>query len=92
MRTYSPALFASGSAIVFIEDRCWDCWGTPAIQMLRICTFRSVMRTLCWAAEGLPYAISSFDVEGLWKPDGSITTHALELPTEGEVVRFTTEH
>jgi murein DD-endopeptidase MepM/ murein hydrolase activator NlpD len=53
----------------------------------QICDANSVL-----GCEGLPYAISSFDVEGLWKPDGSITTHALELPTEGEVVRFTTEH
>src|ERR1700730_12507213 len=42
--------------------------------------------------EGLPYAISSFDVEGRWKPDCSVTTHSFELPTEGEVVRFNPEH
>jgi hypothetical protein len=53
----------------------------------QICDVNSVL-----GCEGLPYAISSFDVEGRWKPDGSVTTHSFELPTEGEVVRFNSGH
>jgi hypothetical protein len=53
----------------------------------QICDANSVL-----GCEGLPYAISSFDVAGRWKPDGSVTTHSFELPTEGEVVRFNPEH
>ncbi len=53
----------------------------------QICDANSVL-----GCEGLPYAISSFDVEGRWKPDGSVTTHSFELPTEGEVVSFNPEH
>jgi hypothetical protein len=53
----------------------------------QICDANSVL-----GCEGLPYAISSFEVEGRWKPDGSVTTHSFELPTEGEVVRFDPEH
>jgi hypothetical protein len=53
----------------------------------QICDANSVL-----GCEGLPYAISSFDVEGRWKPDGGVTTHSFELPTEGEVVRFNPKH
>jgi len=53
----------------------------------QICDANSVL-----GCEGLPYAISSFAVEGRWKPDGSRTMHESELPTEGEVVRFNPEH
>ena len=45
-------------------------------------------------AEGLPYALKSFEVEGNkpdWKPSdakGAPEVHTLEIPTENEVVRF----
>jgi murein DD-endopeptidase len=49
----------------------------------QICDANSVL-----ACEGLPYALSSFDVEGRWKPEGPATHHEREIPTEGEVVKF----
>ncbi len=45
-------------------------------------------------SEGLPYSLSSFEVEGkgwTWKPSdakGGPETHRMEIPTENEVVRF----
>ncbi len=45
-------------------------------------------------SEGLPYSLSSFEVEGkgwTWKPSdakGAPETHRMEIPTENEVVRF----
>ncbi|MFZ3247001.1 MAG: M23 family metallopeptidase [Candidatus Acidiferrales bacterium] len=45
-------------------------------------------------SEGLPYLLSSFEVEGKgwgWKPSdakGAAEKHVMELPTENEVVRF----
>ena len=49
----------------------------------QLCDANSVL-----ACEGLPYALSTFDVEGRWKPEGAMVHHELELPTEGEVVKF----
>ena len=92
MRTWNPALFASSSALAFIWDRCRGLLGNSSNSdaphlHFQICDANSVL-----GCEGPPYAISSFDVEGRSKPDGSATTHSLELPTEGEVVRFNPEH
>ncbi|HYM77652.1 MAG TPA: peptidoglycan DD-metalloendopeptidase family protein [Candidatus Dormibacteraeota bacterium] len=51
----------------------------------QMCDANSVL-----GCEGLPYALRSFEVEGRWQPGGSVSKHELELPTEGEVVKFVT--
>jgi hypothetical protein len=51
----------------------------------QICDANSVL-----GCEGLPHALSSFEVEGHWKPDGPTSKHEKEIPTEGEVVKFVT--
>ena len=53
----------------------------------QICDSNSVL-----GCEGLPYALPAFEVEGLWKPGDAPVKHAMELPTEGEVVKFSNSH
>jgi murein DD-endopeptidase MepM/ murein hydrolase activator NlpD len=50
----------------------------------QICNANSVL-----GCEGLPYAFDSFEVQGRWKPEGPVSQHAMEIPTEGEIVKFT---
>ena len=49
----------------------------------QICDANSV-----FACQGLPYAFSSFESVGEWKPEGQPVKHTLEIPIEGEVVNF----
>jgi murein DD-endopeptidase MepM/ murein hydrolase activator NlpD len=49
----------------------------------QLCDANSIL-----ACEGIPYAIRSFEVEGRGKAEGPVVTHKMELPTEGEVVKF----
>jgi hypothetical protein len=50
----------------------------------QICDGNSVL-----GCEGLPYAFVSFEVQGLWKAEGSSSHREMEIPTGGEVIKFT---
>jgi hypothetical protein len=41
--------------------------------------------------EGLPYALTWFEVEGHWKPGEAALRHEMEIPSEGAVVKFGSE-
>jgi murein DD-endopeptidase MepM/ murein hydrolase activator NlpD len=49
----------------------------------QICDANSV-----FACQGLPYAFSSFESVGEWKPGSQPVKHTMEIPIEGEVVNF----